>query len=747
MHSKVTPSGEDSAERSPEFSISHSPAVPTETAVAVRPEITLSSSRSGWFVIAGLLLIELVSFHRMVIRDVEGLYPFSFDQGVYLMQAYEAFETIRTDGISAGLRNALFSPGRPTGVLVQGEAALAYVLFGASRTTSLLVLFAHFAALQVILFAAFRRITHRNAPGFIAIALLLFSISRFFYAGGLNDFRFDSPAACLYGISLLSFLCCDQFRNRSWTIIFAASLTALITTRFVSASYSGIAIVLSVAVYSIQDFQENRDAASVWLRIRAASLVCGASAAAAALLIIPNASNLISYYLEGHFTGPEKSIRAAEQGVFDRTSALLFYPRSLALDHLGISFLLLSLLVVALAIASRSLAWSDAEHAPPEQRRRSLVSLIIAGIWILIPLALFTFDEAKSPVVAGVMVVPVVVAICCLYLLISGRSNAGRRFTAIELGVATLLIAISCAYSLSLNSRRQPNLQMAKDATELYASFDEIAAEIRRSTLKQPKIATDSILDYFNGPVVKVMTYERTGRLVDTQELLASTIMAIPKSVALAAMEKADFAMVTISHPSVERHSVYPFQASIIEYRKDLLAYARTQMLPMRTVQVADHVFQLFQRPRIEVMGISGDWLPNTGASLRVRVADLRKFPYVLLSGATMLSRELRGKLRCDAYLLSADSRERLPLATSAYLGNDEYAIAINASATISRPEETIEIALEFPTYFVPIERGINADTRKLAVSSPTATRLIEGPASFPPKLAESLKALTIPSK
>ncbi len=710
-----------------------------ETPVAVRPEFSLSSSKNGWFVVAALLFIELLSFHRMVVRDVEGLYPFSFDQGVYLMQAYEAFETIRVHGILAGLQNAWLSPGRPTGVLVQGEAALAYALFGASRTTSLLVLFAHFAGLQVILFAAFRRITHRNAPGFVAIALMLFSVSRVFYAGGLNDFRLDSPAACLYGIAFLSFLCADQFRDRSWTIIFAISLTALVTTRFVSASYTGIAIVLSVAIYSIQNFRENQDAASVWRRIRAASIVCGVAAAAAALLIIPNASNLLSYYLEGHFTGPEKSIRAAEQGVFDWAGALLFYPRSLAGNHLGVSFLLVSLVVVVLAIASRSINWSDGEHAPPEQRRRSLVSLIIAGIWILIPLALFTFDEAKSPVVAGVMVVPVVAAICYIYLLLSGRSlagHAGTRFMRIELGAATLLIALACAYSVQLNSRRQPNLQMAKDATELYASFDDIATEIHRSNLKQPRIATDSILDYFNGPVVKVMTYERTGRLVETQELLATTIMAVPKSVALAAIEKADFALVTISHPSVERHSVYPFQASIIEYRKDLLSYARAQMLPMRTVQLADHVFQLFQRPRIEVFGISGDWLPNSGSSLRVRVADLRKLPYVLISGATMLSRELRGKLRCDAYLVSADARDRLPLATSAYLGNDEYVIAIDASAAIRRPEETIEIALEFPTYFVPSERGINADTRKLAVSFPTSTRLIEGPGSLPPALA-----------
>ena len=136
--------------------------------------------------------------------------------------------------------------------------------------------------------------------------------------------------------------------------------------------------------------------------------------------------------------------------------------------------------------------------------------------------------------------------------------------------------------------------QQYKDIFELP---DEIAAEIHRNKLTQPKFATDSILDYFNGPVVRVMTYEKTGRLVDAQELLATSIMNIPKTTAMGAFEAADYALVTISHPSTERNPVYPFQRNMIEYRRDIATYAQAHMVPMRRVQIGDHVFQFFQRP------------------------------------------------------------------------------------------------------------------------------------------------------
>ena len=212
------------------------------------------------------------------------------------------------------------------------------------------------------------------------------------------------------------------------------------------------------------------------------------------------------------------------------------------------------------------------------------------------------------------------------------------------------------------------------------------------------------------------------------------------KATAMAAMEQADFALVTIESPSVDRDSVFPFQRSMIEYRQDLLAYARTQMLPIRKAQVAEHLFQIFERPRVEVMGSSGGWMPSTGATLKVGVAALQKFGYIVISGPTMMSTELRGSLKLNAFLLSVDGKTRVELKTLSHLRVDEYAIAIDATPAANRTESSVEISLEFPTYFVPKERGINADPRKLVVLVPRSLRLVAGPTNYPPSLTAGAK-------
>lgn len=707
-----------------------------------------STQKTGWIILAFLLLIQLLSFHQLVVRDIEGLYPFSYDQTVYLTNAYESFETMRNDGILTGLHSALFTPGRPTGVLLQGEASIIYLFLGASRSTSLLVLFGHFALLQIVVLAGFFQLTGRHAPGLAANALILFSTSRYFWAGGLSDFRLDFPAQCLYGVALISFLCSDRFRNKLWTSVFVVGVTALIATRFISASYTGIALVISIAIHALMTFREHRNTSSVWKQLRTAGFVCLVTAGLGSLFIFPSLSMFVNYYLVGHFTGPEKSIRAAEMGIFDRASSMLFYPRSLALDHLGVSFLAVTVLYICIATIYRGVFVKRTVSAvEASDRMLQLKTVVITGIWIAIPLILFTADEAKSPVVAGVMVVPVAVCVLQLYLLISGKSTAqdvDNRFERIELATFLTVLTISCAFTASHDSRRRPHFETAKSATDLYAAFEEIYTEIRQTKLTQPKFASDSIVDYFNAPVVKVMTYERTGLLVDTRELLATTIMAIPKATAISAIEGADFAMVTLPHATSERAPAYPFERALLEYRTDLLAYARSEMSPMRKVQIGNHIFQFFRRPHIEVTGISGDWLLNSGTELKVRVADLRSRTHVLLSGPTMHSRELKGILQCNAYVLSDDGKYRSPLASISHIGNEEYAIAIDVSTALNRSEAVLNIHLDFPTFFVPVERGINPDTRKLAVAAPKSVRLVSGLSDFPKALlAAHAKATT----
>lgn len=692
-----------------------------------------SHSRRDWIILSILLLIEFLSFHTMVQRDIAGLYPLNVDQQMYLMHSYESFEAIRQHGISTALLQALFTTGKPTGVLLQAEAAFAYTLFGANRSTALSLLFLHFALLQVVIFQVFRRISGRNAGGYLAVTLLLFSVSRHFYAGGFNDFRLDFAASCLYGVVFGSLSCSDRLSNRRWVLLFVLALAALVSTRFVSASYAYAALLLTMIVW-LFDGYASASSEAIRGQLRRAAIVVGASAALTIPLVWVNFRQFFDYYFIGHFASPEKSVRAAEQGVIDRLSDLLFYPRSLLWDHLGITFLLISAIVLAGGIGIGLVTRVRSTSPVPAERIRYR-SLVITCIWLLTPMLLFTLDESKSPVVAGVVVVPAAALVCQLYLLASSQIAGNWTFRKYELVGVLFLLCISGVYYVSLNARRFHNLQAAKDATDLYTLYDQIAERIQRNALKQPAFATGASLDYFSGGAVRLMIYERTGRLVDARELLATTVMAIPKEAVLSALDQADFALISLVRGVAGERSVLPFEHAMNGYREALLSRASERMLPLRRVTVGDHIFQIFERPQVSIFGTSAGWLPNTGVTLRLEGDYVKKYRHILLSGPTIQSRELNGKLDCRAFVAVTGAAERISLPTRTYLGMEDYAIGIDISAIEPAPTGPKEINLEFPTYFVPKDRGINDDTRKLVVLEPKFTRLVSGISDYPQTL------------
>lgn len=690
------------------------------------------SARPGWLIVLACIFIQFLSFRQMVARDIEGIYPFSFDQTTYLRHAYEAFETIRTSGIIAGLNEAFFSPGKPNGVVLQGEAVLSYLLFGSSRATSLAVIFVHFAVLQAALFALFRKLTARNESGFLAVGLLLLTSSRYFSAGGLNDFRLDLASSSLYGVCLCALLCANLFTNRKWSFVLSVALTFQIATRFVSAAYvlPACGLVLLFLGTAMLAGTENREAATNRLR---AGIIC---VAAACLAVLPflwiNMRDLYQYYVVGHLTGSEPAIRAAEAGVVGRLSSVLFYPMSLLTEHLGKPFVFATGFCFLFAAGSRVFS---ARKEPAAQLSTFKLPVVLALLWLGLPLLLFTWDTSKSHVVASVLVPPVVILamFVCLGLLghpLSPPVKPVRHF--VFSAVAGGIFLLGLVFTLSKQAEAVPRLAEARQASDLYAVFDEIAGDIKKSGLTRPLFATDRNVDYFNGSVAKVMIYERTGRLVDSREVLAIGVMAVSKDAALRALAQADYALITLDHPAAARSFVYPFDQGMFAYRNDLLRHANAQMIPLRRIQMDNHLFQIYARPHLQQLGVSGGWLPHAGFRLRADTGALRRFSHVLLSGPTMQSGELREGLQCNAYFVAADSGRRKSLRTSARLGNDSYAIEIDATPARDAPGDFVEIELEFPTYFIPKERGINSDERKLVVSAPQSVRLLSATPSSP---------------
>jgi hypothetical protein len=678
-----------------------------------------------WIILSCCILIQGLALRQTFNREIEGTYPFAYDQSAYLTQVYEAYEKSRDEGLVAGLKEALLSPGRPQGVLLQGEATLLSTVLGASRGTCLATIFAQFALLQVVLLLAFRRITGAVDWGFLAIGLTLLTTSRYFYAGGLDDFRLDLAASSLYGSALCALLASNYFANQKWSIAFALLSAALIATRFIAVTYTLIAATLTLALVLVETRRKPTWAAGV-PRMRLAIIAVFGSVVLVLPLFFANFTSLYQYYFVGHLQSSEGPIRAAEQGVYDWQAAMLFYPLSLVSNHLGSVFvrivgLLLGLFVIVVTLDRRA---GRKPTSGPEDARNTPLDIAVSIVWVLVPLGLFTFDIAKSPVVASTMVVPVVT--CVVLILHFFRPTAWQ----IRRAFAAIVLLLGVAFTVSAHLKRRPAFEEMKGLKDLYAAVDQIALDAVDQRGRTIKFATDSLAPYLNGNSAKMMIYERGGPLVATQEVLAGTVLTVPKEQALEAIDVADYALVTLSKPSSE-NSVLPFDRAMASYRSDLRRRAFSQMILMSRVQVSDHTFEIFARPAFRLAGKSGDWLSSEGATLTFPAAALKDRPYLLLSGRTYHSDQFKDGLKCNAFLLPA----RLAVPSIAHMATDSYAIALDLTKVGAEQSRTVEIALEFPTYFVPAERNINSDTRKLSVLAPSSYRLVASKSEYPPEL------------
>ena len=151
----------------------------------------------AWILIAALILLQFLLFRQQLVREILWSYPANHDQVNFLQLSQETQHHMLTDGFWKGVGVTLRSP-KPSSFMLPIQGGLVYYFLGPQRINALMLVFAYFALLQVVLAFSVHRLTGRWSASFIALGLLIGTSSRFFFAGGLADFRADGIASYLY---------------------------------------------------------------------------------------------------------------------------------------------------------------------------------------------------------------------------------------------------------------------------------------------------------------------------------------------------------------------------------------------------------------------------------------------------------------------------------------------------------------------------------------------------------------------
>src|SRR5216683_1217190 len=354
-----------------------------------------------------LFAVEAMIFYAHVARDIAPFYPSNFDQLSYYIATYDLIGAFHARGPSVFVEE-LLQPNSATGTTFVLQGALLSLIGGENRTAILSINLVYLLALQFVFFVVIRTRTGRTDLAWIGMALLLSLSTLFNGAGGIYDYRIDFSAFCLYGIWTCLLVWSGSFLRTSRALVVVAIGILLVYSRFFTIIYvSGVlGTLLAINSYGIWRNPSPYRTAVAARRIRNILLSSTIIAVICGARLFLSRDAIYDYYVVGHVLGEEKFISAHELGLYTVADHLFFYPKSILKEHVG-----LLTLSMAGALAGWSL-WSDRVTASElfTRSRRFRQEFITLGLAILIPVAVLTINVSKSPVVVGIVAVPILLA-------------------------------------------------------------------------------------------------------------------------------------------------------------------------------------------------------------------------------------------------------------------------------------------------------------------------------------------------
>lgn len=667
--------------------------------------------------LVGLFLLEFFIFRTYVFRELLDYYPIGHDQVGYLSVAYKAYEM----ALTKGLLNIFSSEfALPTSIFFIPQGVLSFLFFDATRFSALLVNFFYFGALQLVLLYVVRYVTGRWSFSVLALGLLLVMGMPYMSVGGLDDFRIDFSAMCLYGVFISCVIRSDLFLYRKWVIFSAVVAIFLILLRYLTVTYivSIIGLMFLVLMSKIQLSKRQSQKCELYKqRIKNLFLLAFIVGAITAIFLWINREAIYNYYIVGHLVGEERYIRLREQGIFNAWDFIRYYPNSFWKEHLGfpaiylISFLLLILL--AFRIQNRK---QISSIVLPKLSSTLGETALFLGICILVPLTILTIDVSKSPIAIGITIVPFIwLVLCALVVLTKKGREKSLKVMWFLAGVAFLYGLGNYLYAFG----RHVPLYYQDKASTITKMNQDIGDYIISMQWKNPQVATDQRLSYINAYTVSVLTYEKRHVWLDVQAArLGGSIFTIKESEAINALKKSDIFVFNLGEYPV---SSYPFDNDMRQIRPKLRELADQQFIRLGDYDFYDSTYRVYARPDFSMDGASGDWITAQGMVVKIPNQVAKIADKIELSG-TFNPNWLSPKTKIYATFQNA-AGQKISLDAKMNLSGDRYLIQCNLPQNWFG--EALRIQFTFSDYFIPKKLGINEDERKLVIMAPTEKRVI----------------------
>lgn len=687
--------------------------------------------------LALLLSAQFCLFWQFANREIVWAYANGYDQNSYLSISYVLAQDTQREGPFAAISHYLHQP-QPTGFMLPLQWNVLGFFAGPGRLTALMLGFGYLVLLEIVFWLTARHVGGRTAFGWIGVGLLLAQQSAFLGNGGLFDCRIDFIVYSLYGV----FVCClvrsDGLRNRRWFAGAVASAVLLMTFRFITFSYLiGFCCTLFTLLLGWRIIRRRPTPGErlVLRQATARTVALGLSVlATGGLLITANWQAIRDYYVVGHFSGNEKSVRAAEMGIKNLAGHLTYYLDSLCREHLGALFGVLAASVLAAGAAwwaARRAGERPASAADPVRRSQWGVALCVVGASLFSPWFILTLDESKSPVVANALAPSTALLVILLAAgwrrrrlaagLLPGPSAWVRRGLQ---AVAVVLVAAGLANWVSHLARQGPFSPRRASVEQIAALHETIATESARLGIRAPRIGTDLISEWNVPAAINVTVWEHLHQWLAARAAFGYAVMEhYTRERIFAEIATADVMLVS-TYPKV---GPYPLTADVQPVEREIAAWCEEHLLPVRTFDIEDGRVTLYMRAGVSYEGLSGEWITPAGFRVRVPAVVLDRMrsghrQFLVLEGPVNSS-WLKGLPTAVAQLTSHGD---MPCpATFAEPRPDAYQLRLDLGPALSAVPAGAEVVVAVHldgASFVPLDFGMN-DSRHLVVTEPRSIR------------------------
>lgn len=487
--------------------------------------------RNRW-VLLGLLTalgLEFGLFWVGTARRYAWIYPRWFDQAGYLGNAYGGYADSRGLGLLAASAAALTRPS-PQGALHPLLAGWAFAVAGPSRMAALAVNMGAFLALQAATFAAVRRLSGGWPLTWAALGLLAALAAPWSGdPGSATDFRLDWLAACTYGIALAAAVRGQGFRSAGWSALFGVAAGVVLLSRFLTGVYFAL-IFLGAVAWILAGRERRRRLVHLGLAGVCAGAVAGWS-------YWRNRALIYNYYWIGQFAGPEHALHDVHLGAL---AAAGWFAREILDRQLG---------PAALAVAAGAAAtlwyfsgYADRGPAAPQAGRAD--AWAVAGLFFAAPALVLLLHPYRAAQVLVILVAPAAWLIVLAWIRLGRRSTVrSLRTVAVGVGLAGGAVLAHGVFTAAYTPAEEHQYRAVN------ALGDYLHYRAEEAGLGQPRLAVLWLLDGLGSSMLRVLGFERHGRLISYEGELPNGLFATDPGLVRASLAASDFVCLVTRAP------------------------------------------------------------------------------------------------------------------------------------------------------------------------------------------------------